>query len=131
MELENTMDKQHIQWKSIFYGFLSFIMLWVIWSTLVRIASDETNMPNEAVFYAISVLSGLLPGYIASITSRKHYLLHSAFTGIAISAGILLFWSVIGAIAHASLYSLITTPVYLIILSLLGGLIAKLLGKVA
>jgi len=123
------MDMQHIQWKSILYGFLSFIMLWVIWSTIVGIVTDETSIPNEAIFYTISALSGLLPGYIASVTSRKHYLLHSAFTGLAISAGILLFWLIIGAMEQASLYSLITTPAYLIILSLLGGLIAKLSGK--
>jgi len=125
------MDSNTIQWKAISYGFISFILVWVVWAMASNIIVGGDNKPNEAIFYTTSVISGLLPGYIASVISRKHFLVHSAFAGIAIALGILLFWALVGSLEQGSLYSLIATPAFLIVLSLLGGLIAKLQGKTA
>ena len=126
--LELMMELNTLQWKAISYGFISFVVVWVVWSVLVSIVTED-GISNEAVFYTTSVISGLLPGYIASTISRNNFLIHSTFTGIAIATSLLLFWVLMGALEQGSLYSLTATPVFFIVLSILGGLIAKLQRK--
>jgi len=123
------MEIDKLQWKAVKWGLISFIAVWLIWSVSSRLLVDSEGSPNIAVFYTVGVLSGLLPGYIASIVSGKYFVAHSLVTGIAVSLVLLLFWALIGALAQGSIVSLITTPILLITLSLVGGVIAKLQGK--
>lgn len=123
------MNIKSLQWKAVLYGFLSFILAWVLWAILSSITIGATVKPSESIFYTFSMISGLLPGYIASVISKKHYLVHSALTGTAVAAGILLFWALMGILEQAAMYGVIATPVFLIALSLIGGVVAKLQGK--
>ena len=120
------MEIGKLQWKAVKWGLISFVAVWVIWSVSSRLIVGSEGLPNIAVFYTASVLSGLLPGYIASIVSGKYYVAHSFVTGVAVSLVLLLFWALIGAISQDAIASLLTTPVFLITLSLIGGVIAKL-----
>lgn len=123
------MEISKLQWKAVKWGVISFIAVWVIWSISSRLFVGSEGSPNITVFYTVSVLSGLIPGYIASVISGKYFVTHSLVTGIVASLVLLLFWALIGAMTQDAIVSLVTTPLFLITLSLLGGVIAKLQGK--
>jgi len=125
--LELKMDTANLNWKAISYGFVSFFLLWVGYSVVVNVIYGG-DKSNEAVFYTVTIISGMLPGYIASSLS-SNFLLHSMIAGVVTSAFLLLFWVLVGVINQGSLYSIVAAPVLLVVLSLLGGLIAKLQGK--
>ena len=122
------MELQSLHWKAISYGFLSFIAVWVIWNITHNIHAEGAKS-NEAVFYTTSTISGLLPGYIASVVSRKSFVIHSIVTGLVISIALFLFWALLGAFSQVTLYNYVATPIFFIVLSILGGVIAKLQGK--
>ena len=124
------MELQSLHWKAISYGVLSFVAVWVIWSITHNIHSGAAKS-NEAVFYTTSIISGLLAGYIASVASRKGFVIHNIITGLFISIALFLFWALLGALAHTTLYNYVATPIFFIVLSILGGGIAKLQGKTA
>ena len=123
------MEIRNLHWKGIKWGLVTFITIWVLWSITSNILVGDDGVPNIAVFYTVSALSGLLPGYIASIVSGKYFVIHSLVTGIVVSLVLLLFWSFMGALSQETIASFVTTPIFLIVLSLLGGGIAKLQGK--
>lgn len=124
------MEISILQWKAIRSGLISFIAVWVLWSVASRIFVGSEGVHNLAIFYTTSVISGMLPGYIASIVSGKYYLVHSLVTGAVVSLVLILFWVLIGALTKDSIISIITAPIFLITLSFIGGVVAKLQGKV-
>lgn len=113
------------------WGIVSFIAVWVLWSISSRLLADGEGSPNIAIFYTVAILSGLLPGYIASAVSGRDYVSHSLAAGVAASLVLLLFWALIGAISLDTITGTVTTPIFLVILSVIGGVIAKLQGKVS
>ena len=123
------MENNEIQWKAVAYGLITFICVWVLWAVFSNMLVNSAETPNEAIFHATSIISGLLPGYIASLVSGKQFLVHSFITGAVLTIGILVFWALVGALSQSSIFSLIMTPIFLITLSVLGGFIAKLQGK--
>ena len=122
------MELQSLHWKAVSYGFLSFIAVWVIWNITHNIHTEGAKS-NMAVFYTTSTISGLLPGYISSVVSRNSFVVHSIITGLLISIALFLFWALLGALSQVTLYNYVATPLFFIVLSILGGGIAKLQGK--
>ena len=122
------MDMRSLHWKAVSYGFLSFIVVWVIWNIAVNIGIENFKS-NETVLYTTSTISGSLSGYVTSAVARKNFVIHSMITGLMISVALLLFWALLGALEQVSLYNFVATPIFFIVLSMLGGAIAKLQGK--
>jgi uncharacterized membrane protein len=124
------MELQTLHWKAISYCFLSFIAVWAIWNITHNIHAEGAKS-NESVFYTTSAISGLLPGYTASVVSRKSFVIHCIITGLLISIALFLFWALLGALTKVTLYNYVATPTFFIVLSIIGGVIAKLQGKTA
>ena len=92
------MDIRNLQWKAIKWGLVTFIAIWISWSIASNILVGDDGVSNISVFYTVSALSGLLPGYIASIVSGKRFVAHSIATGVVVSLVLLLFLVIYGYI---------------------------------
>lgn len=125
------MVSSNIQWRAVKWSALSFVVIWVAWSILTRIVIGTEKTPDMAIFYTVTIISGMAPGYIASVMAGQNYLTHSFVTGLVISALLIIFWVLIGAISSNNIAGTITTPAMLIGLSMIGGAIAKFQGKIA
>ena len=117
-----------INYKAVLYGFAAYVLIWALWSFLSSFASEESGI----TIYLISVVTsfaGLVPGYVSARIARARQLLHGLISGAAVSIGILVFWYAMGALENSYWYSYMILPTNTVIMSLLGGIVAKFYFK--
>ena len=113
-----------INYKAVLYGFSSYVLIWILWSFLGSFASNESGI----TIYLISVVTnfaGLVPGYIAARIAKVRQLFHGLVSGAAVGISILVFWYAMGALDNSYWYSYMILPTNTVIMSLLGGVVAK------
>jgi putative membrane protein (TIGR04086 family) len=116
-----------LQWKAIIYGVSAFIaawiLIWVLYSSFI--ASADGRFKSELHFQIYGAITFVLSGYISARSVQNNFILHGAATGMVVSLIIIVFWLLVDSFNQNTLYSFIVTPIYIIVMSSLGGIITK------
>jgi len=113
-----------ISFKALCVGVISYVLLWVVQVVIA-------NMPllsDNFVYFLLTFMTthaGIVSGYVAARFASNLHLYHGLYTGVLISLGMLVFWSVIGELSNAPWSSAIQLPLSTVVMSVLGSIVAK------
>lgn len=118
-----------IKWKAIIIGLGAYISAWIVWNLIGPLLFASFNSKVTAshgfAFQVFNLLVALIPGYVAARIAKVRPIVHGVIAGIVAGAGIIIFWLSFGVLETSSLSVFWFMPVFLIIMSSLGGVVAS------
>jgi hypothetical protein len=119
-----------VRWKYVFFGVGAYILAWILWNVIsIFIFTSASSAPiNEAyalIFQIFNFAVGLVPGYVAGILAKVRPIFHAFLAGSVISALMILYYYIFGVFQKSTLSSILFIPIFLMILSSLGGVVAN------